>query len=139
MMSSVIARSCSLSAYGTLSRHPEVRASYAPRRMMVTQHDPGRRPSRLAARAPQGDGDRSAPAARLNPLGVEHRLLAGAVAAQRALFADGVGALEYPVLPGREPGKDFRLHRFRAAEAKIRLQAGKPVRREARAFLKEDA
>src|SRR5882762_9627899 len=74
-----------------------------------------------------------------NPLGVEHGLLAGAVATQRALFADGVGALEDPVLPGGEPGKDFRFHRLRPAEAQIRFQAGEAVGGEARALFKEDA
>jgi len=35
-----------------VNRHPEVRAKGAPRRT----HGPGRRPSRLATLAPQGDG-----------------------------------------------------------------------------------
>src|SRR3954463_16061262 len=74
-----------------------------------------------------------------NSLGVEHGLLAAAVATQRALFADGVGALEDPVLPGGEPGKDFRFHRLRPAEAEVRFQAGQPVGREARALFEEDA
>src|SRR6478735_2659741 len=72
-------------------------------------------------------------------LRIEHGLLASAVAAQRTLFADGVGALEDPVLPGGEPGKDFRFHRFRAAEAQVCFQAGETVGREARALLEEDA
>src|SRR6476661_2925319 len=85
--------------------------------------------------------ERAAHAARpsSHPLRIEHGLLARAVAAQCALFADGVGALEDPVLPGREPGKDLRFHGFRPAEAKVRLQAGEAVWREARALLEEDA
>src|SRR5262252_6411153 len=45
-----------------------------------------------------------------HPPRIEHRLLAGAVALERALLADRVGALEDPVLPGGEAGEDFRLH-----------------------------
>ena len=45
------------------------------------------------------------------------RARAGAEAAQRAVGADGVGALEDPVLPRREAGEDLRLHRLRADEA----------------------
>src|SRR5712671_2952513 len=74
-----------------------------------------------------------------NSLGVEHGLLAGPVATQRALFADGVGALKDPVLPGGEPGKDFRFHCLRPAEAEVCLEAGEAVGREARALLEKDA
>src|SRR5712692_3315570 len=70
---------------------------------------------------------------------IERRLLAGAVALERALLADRVRALEDPVLPGGEAGEDFRLHGLRAAEAQIGLEPGEPVRREARAFLQEHA
>ena len=50
----------------------------------------------------------------LTPVVVSNdRLLAGAVALERALFADRVGALEDPVLPGGQPGKDFRFHGLR--------------------------
>src|SRR5882672_1179067 len=48
-----------------LSRHPEVAGAAGPRRM--TQHQPDRRPSRRAARAPQGDGSRFAPLAPFQP------------------------------------------------------------------------
>ena len=75
----------------------------------------------------------------LHPRHVELRLLAGAVAAQRAVLADRVGTLKDPVLPGGEPGKDFRFHRLRPAETQVRLQAGEPVGREARALFEEDA
>src|SRR4051812_35526706 len=74
-----------------------------------------------------------------NSLGVEHGLLAGAVATQRALLADGVGTLEDPVLPGGEPGEDFRFHRLGPAEAKVCFQAGEPIGREARALFEEHA
>src|SRR5215470_6419619 len=52
----------------------------------------------------------------LYPLRVEHRFLAGAVAAQRALVADRVGPLEDPVLPGGEAREDFRFHGLGSAE-----------------------
>ena len=74
-----------------------------------------------------------------NSLHIEHGLLAGAVAAQRAVLADGVGTLEDPVLPRGQPGEDFRLHRLRPAEAQVRLHAGERVGREARALLQEHA
>src|SRR3954463_8107547 len=74
-----------------------------------------------------------------NSFGVEHGLLASAVATQRALFADGVGALEDPVLPGGKPGEDFGFHRLRSAEAKVGLQAGEAVGREACALFEEHA
>src|SRR5262249_3453751 len=74
-----------------------------------------------------------------HPLGVEDRLLAGAVAAQRALLADRVGALEDPVLPGGKAGKDFRFHGLGPAEAQIGLEPGERVGREARTLLQEHA
>src|SRR5262245_42900709 len=89
-------------------------------------------------------GGGSAPSSRLgrtssNPLSVEHRPLAGAVALQRALLTDRVRALEDPVLPGGEAREDFRFHRLRPAEAQIGLEAGEAVGREARALLQEHA
>src|SRR5215813_15173313 len=74
-----------------------------------------------------------------HPACIEYRLLAGAVALERALLADGVGALENPVLPGGEAGEDFRLHGLRAAEAQVGLEPGEPVGGEARALLQEHA
>src|ERR1700757_4739874 len=44
-----------------------------------------------------------------HPARIERRLLAGAVALERALFADGVGALENPVLPRGEAGRGFSI------------------------------
>src|SRR6266571_3455886 len=44
------------------------------------------------------------------------RALAGAVPAQRPVRPGGVGPLEYPVLPGRQPSEDLRLRSFRAGE-----------------------
>src|ERR1700745_2632785 len=74
-----------------------------------------------------------------NPRRIEARLLAGPIAPQGALFADRVGTLENPVLPGGQPRKNLRFHRFRTDEAKIRPHAGKAVRGEARALLEEHA
>src|SRR6185437_8480268 len=68
---------------------------------------------------------------------VERRLLAGAVAFERALVADGVGALEDPVLPGGEPGEDFRFHGLRPGEAQVGFHAGETVGREAGALLEK--
>ena len=55
---------------------------------------------------------------------IKLRLLAGAVAAQRAVFTDRVGALEDPVLPGGESSEDAGLRRFRAGEAQIGFKPG---------------
>src|ERR1700726_1792957 len=68
---------------------------------------------------------------------IELRLLTGAVAAQRAVLADRVGALEYPVLPRRQAGEDFRFHGFGPDEAQIGFHAGEAVGREAGALLEE--
>src|SRR6478736_5081111 len=70
---------------------------------------------------------------------VEDRLLAGAVALERALLANRIGTLEDPVLPGGEAGEDFRFHGLGAAEAQIGFEPGKAVGREARALLEEHA
>src|SRR5438445_8997281 len=76
---------------------------------------------------------------RLHSRHIELRLLAGAVAAQRALLSNRVGTLEDPVLPGGEAGKDFRFHGLGTGEAKVRFHAGEAVGREAGAFLEEHA
>src|SRR5215468_7956695 len=73
------------------------------------------------------------------PSRIEHRLLAGAVALERPLLADRVGALEDPVLPGGEAGEDFRFHGLGPAEAQIGFEPGEPIGREARALLQEHA
>src|SRR6266481_5669889 len=73
----------------------------------------------------------------LNSRHVELRLLAGAVAPQRPVFADRVRTLKDPVLPRREARKDFRFHRLRSDEAQIRFHAGETVGREAGAFFEE--
>ena len=75
----------------------------------------------------------------LTPCSVEGRTRAGAEAAQGALRADGVGTLEDPVLPRREPGEDLRLHRLGADEAVVGLQPGEGVGREAGPLLEQDA
>src|SRR5436853_5997643 len=62
-----------------------------------------------------------------------------AVEGQSALVADGVGALEDPVLPGGEAAENFRLERFGAGEAQRRFHAGERVGREARALLEGEA
>src|SRR5260370_39698161 len=68
---------------------------------------------------------------------IELRLLAGAVAAQRAVFADGVGALENPVLPRRQARQDFRFHGLGTDEAQIGFHASETVGRERGALLEE--
>src|SRR3954469_2035177 len=73
----------------------------------------------------------------LNPRHIELRLLPGAVAAQRAVFADRVGALEDPVLPRRQAREDFRFHGLWANEAQIGFHAGKTIGRKGRALLQE--
>src|ERR1700732_758223 len=72
-----------------------------------------------------------------NPRRIELRLLAGAVATQRALLADRVGALEDPVLPRGEAGEDFRFHGLGPDEAQIGFHAGETVGRERGALLEE--
>src|SRR6202043_433174 len=67
---------------------------------------------------------------RLNSRHIEPRLLAASIAPQRAVLADRVGALEDPVLPGGQPGEDFRFHGFGTDEAQIGFHAGEAVRRE---------
>src|SRR6267142_1158495 len=75
----------------------------------------------------------------LNSRHIELRLLAGAVAAQRALFADRVGTLEDPVLPRREAREDFRFHGLGSDEAQIGFHAGEAVGGKAGALLEEHA
>src|SRR5262249_4222361 len=74
---------------------------------------------------------------RLHSRHIELRLLASAVAAQRALLADRIGTLEDPVLPGGEAGEDFRFHGLRPDEAEVRFHAGQAVGREGSALLEE--
>ena len=69
--------------------------------------------------------------------GVEVRPHAGAVAFQRAGFADRVGALEDPVLPGGQAAEDAGFHRFGAGEAQVGLQPGQRVGGERGAFLQD--
>src|ERR1022692_3598565 len=63
------------------------------------------------------------------------RALPGPVAAQRAARPRGIGPLEDPVLPGREPAEYLRLAGFRAGEAEVGLHAGQRVGGEAGALL----
>src|ERR1700738_2916495 len=60
----------------------------------------------------------------LHPCHIELRPLAGAVAPERAVLADRVGALKDPVLPRRQPREDFRFHGFGTDEAQVGLHAG---------------
>src|SRR6266699_3808914 len=68
---------------------------------------------------------------------IEPRLLAAAVAPERAVLADRVGALEDPVLPRGQAREDFRFHRLGPDKTQIRFHAGEAVGREARALLEE--
>src|SRR5690606_24033715 len=74
-----------------------------------------------------------------DPFPVEARLAARAEEFEGALFADGVGAVENPVLPGGEPAEDARLHRLRPGEAQIGLHPGARVGREAAPLLEREA
>src|SRR4051812_18202379 len=60
---------------------------------------------------------------------IELRLLAGAVAAQRAVFAYRVGTLEDPVLPRGEAREDLGFHGLGPDETQIRFHAGEAVGR----------
>src|SRR5438132_5603930 len=73
------------------------------------------------------------------PLHIERWFLTGAVAFERAFLADRVGALEDPVLPGSEAGKDFRFHGLGTCETQVGFETGEAVGREARALFKEHA
>src|SRR5688572_13057013 len=70
-----------------------------------------------------------------NTVPVELRPVALAVDLERALVADGVGPLEDPVLPGREPPEDAGVHGLVAVEAQIGLHAGERVGAHRHAFL----
>src|SRR5688572_2824101 len=71
----------------------------------------------------------------LRPLEIKLRPTFAAVRHQRTLVADGVGALEDPILPGGEAAKDLGLERLRAGEAQVRLHAGQRIGRKGRARL----
>src|SRR5579871_2576035 len=77
------------------------------------------------------------PGHELNPRRIELRLLAGAVAAQCALFAHRIRPLEDPVLPGGEAREDFRFHGLWPDEAQVCFHAGQPIGREAGALLEK--
>src|SRR6516162_4548641 len=79
------------------------------------------------------------PTLRSYTLGIEGRLLAGAVALERTFIADGIRVLKDPVLPGGEPGKNLRFHGLRPAKAQIGLEAGESVRRKARTLFQKYA
>src|SRR2546430_17516034 len=73
----------------------------------------------------------------LNSRHIELRLLSGAVAAQRALFADRIRALKNPVLPRRQAREDFRFHGLGADEAEVRFHAGEAVGRKTGALFQK--
>src|SRR5882762_5083658 len=128
---------CSLDLFwwhrGLLHRHPEVRAHLA-----RASKDAGPIiPSTAILRgsltlAPQDDGGIPS-----HPRHIELRLLAGAVAPQRAVLADRVGALKDPVLPCRQAREDFRFHGLGSDEAQVGFHAGKTVGRETGALFEE--
>src|ERR1700757_3767442 len=70
---------------------------------------------------------------------IEYRLLAGAVTLECAVLADGVGALEDPVLPRRQTREDFRFHRLRPGKTQIGFKPGQRIGREARSLFKKPA
>src|ERR1700726_3818989 len=74
----------------------------------------------------------------LHPRHIELRLLAGAVAAQRAVLADCVGALKDPVLPRRQAREDFRFHGFGPCETQIGFHPGEAVGRKTGSLLEEN-
>src|ERR1044071_7107528 len=78
-------------------------------------------------------------AAESSPLVVELRLRGLAVVRQGALRADGVGALENPVLPGREAAENLRVKILGAGESEARLHARERVGRERGALFDGDA
>src|SRR5207248_112437 len=73
-----------------------------------------------------------------NPLPTEVRLNAAAIALERAVVADRIGALEDPVLPRAQAAEDLGLHRLRAGEAQVCLHRAQRIRREAGAPLEHD-
>src|SRR5437899_2021668 len=81
---------------------------------------------------------RTTQTASLDPIPVELGLVAFAVDLQGTLFADGVGALEDPVLPGGEPAEDTGEHVFGSVEAQVGLHAREGVRRHGHALLDGD-
>src|SRR5262245_38500165 len=74
-----------------------------------------------------------------HPSPVELRPLSPAVELESALLADGVRAIEDPVLPGAEAAEDPRLGRLPAPEAQAGFHARQRVRRQRGALLERDA
>src|ERR1700753_1522940 len=89
--------------------------------------------------SPSQSGHLFMPSAMLSSLVVELRLRRLAVVCQRTVRADGVGALENPVLPGGQTPVDFRVGRLRPGETQRSFHARERVWRERRAFLDGDA
>src|SRR5260370_4704168 len=70
---------------------------------------------------------------------IEGRLLAAAVAFERARLADRIGPLENPVLPGGQTREYFRFHGLRPGETQIGFQSGQSVGGKTRPFLPQHA
>src|SRR5437879_10397002 len=75
----------------------------------------------------------------LDTFPVEFGFCSGTVDLQCTLFADGVRAVEDPVLPRGEAPEDARRHGLRPGEAQACLHRGERVGREARALLDRQA
>src|SRR3954464_4669728 len=73
----------------------------------------------------------------LYPSCIEGGLVPRAVTLERALLANGIGPLEYPVLPRRQSRKNLGLHGFGTGKPQISFHRGERVGREARALLEE--
>src|SRR5262245_66486002 len=92
-----------------------------------SRRSPGMTPPRTASRSDpplSGEGEWSSRRGASYSPRIEGRLLAGAVALERTLLADRVGALEDPVLPGGQPREDLRFHGLGAGEAQIGFEPG---------------
>src|SRR5258706_49057 len=75
--------------------------------------------SRISRKGPEREAALAPRYSRPTP--IELRPLRLPIERERAALADGVGALEDPILPGGEAAEDLRLKRLRAAEAAARL------------------
>src|SRR5882724_11258070 len=75
----------------------------------------------------------------LNSFPVEFGFAAGSEDFQCAVFADGIGAIENPVLPGGQASEDARFHGLGAGEAEVGFHAGQRIGRQVGAFLDRDA
>src|SRR6218665_4047706 len=63
----------------------------------------------------------------LDAIGIENGFLSGALDLERTFFPHRIGAVENPVLPGREPAEDAGVHVFLAGKAQVGFQPGQRV------------